>query len=123
MVFECVKAMSGVLKLSNIPLFCKIRIPEGHDMSIATKAFCDGLVENGAELICLHARLRGSSKLRRCGPANLELVAEIANHLLSREVPVISNGNVCNRKDAIDSLSKAHPAAGIMSAEVYNSYD
>lgn len=41
MVFECVRAMSAVLNEKYcMPLFCKIRIVEGHNPEELTKQFC-----------------------------------------------------------------------------------
>ena len=43
-----------------------------------TKEFMEGLQRSGADLVTVHARTRGSSKKRRCGPADLEMVEALA---------------------------------------------
>ena len=122
-VFACVNAMS-VASNGKIPIFCKIRICEQSlnrssavgDCVQATIDFCRGLVDNGADLICIHGRTRGSTKFRRCGPANLSLIQAVASHF-SREIPIIANGNIVTPEDVEAVLTATSPSAGIMSAE------
>lgn len=115
-VFDCVQAMSLSLKLHGIPLFCKIRICEGDQFTETTKEFCKKLYENGADLICVHGRKRGSTKFRRCGSADLDLIKEVSLSL-SDCIPVIANGNISCRDDVLKNLQYVSPAVGVMSAE------
>jgi len=85
----------------------------------ATLAFCRGLVASGASLITIHGRTRGSTKLRRCGPADLRLIAAVAAVLNQNEpsVPVIANGNISCRQDVARALAASSPCIGVMSGE------
>jgi tRNA-dihydrouridine synthase len=79
-----------------------------------------GLIEHGAQAICIHGRTRGSTKNRRCGPADLAAIATIARTLTEEYgggVPIISNGNITTTEDVFLALSAAHPCSGVMSAE------
>lgn len=82
--------------------------------------FIRGLIQNGAKAICIHGRTRGSTKKRRCGPADLAAVAKIAQTLHEEyhdTIPVISNGNISCEDDVTKALRTAHPCRGVMSAE------
>lgn len=78
-----------------------------------------GLIENGAKAICIHGRTRGSTKKRRCGPADLTTIATIAKILQIDypHIPVISNGNITSTSDVIEARRVTLPCAGVMSAE------
>ena len=78
-----------------------------------------GLIENGAKAICIHGRTRGSTKKRRCGPADLTTIATIAKTLQIDYplIPVISNGNITSTSDVIEARRVTLPCAGVMSAE------
>jgi tRNA-dihydrouridine synthase len=118
LVFSCVQAMSDELN-GTLPLFCKIRICEGSnnkDRISITEAFCKGLYDSGADLICIHGRTRGSAKHRRAGPADLKLIAHIASKF-SGTIPIVANGNILSRDDVGRVLSECEPAMGVMSAE------
>lgn len=120
-VFTCVSAMSKAID-GRIPLSCKIRICErGNAQPDAciepTIAFCQGLIDNGANLICIHGRTRGSTRFRRCGPANWNLVKTVAERLHAQQIPVLLNGNITTRHDVLRAMASTSPVAGVMSAE------
>jgi tRNA-dihydrouridine synthase 1 len=46
LVFDCVRAMSTECAKWNIPLFCKVRLIEGHDLVQLTKDFCRYVILN-----------------------------------------------------------------------------
>ena len=98
----------------SIPIFCKIRIQEGN-MLKDTLDFISGLASNGAEMITIHGRTRGSTKFRRRGPADQEMIKALAN---KSPVPIVLNGNIVTRNDVSDLLDdNSFPCIGIMSAE------
>ena len=79
-----------------------------------------GLIQSGAKAICIHGRTRGSTKKRRCGPADLAAIGAIARILhteFNGTIPVISNGNITTPRDAITARQEATPCVGVMSAE------
>lgn len=79
-----------------------------------------GLILNGCKAICIHGRTRGSTKKRRCGPADLAAIATIAQTIRAEfngSIPVISNGNITTTDDVYQALKEAHPCCGVMSAE------
>lgn len=114
-VFACVEQMKTALN-NEIPLFCKIRFCEdGNGECLEqTIAFCRGLVQHGADLICIHGRTRGSAKFRRCGPADVALIGKVA---LALTVPILANGNITCRGDVESIRTQSHPSVGVMSAE------
>lgn len=80
------------------------------------------MIEHGARVICIHGRTRGSTKKRRCGPADLAAIATIARTLheefhQSTGVVLLSNGNITTTEDARAALVATHPCSGVMSAE------
>ncbi|CAH0364521.1 unnamed protein product [Pelagomonas calceolata] len=79
-----------------------------------TVEFARRLVAAGADLIALHARVRGSPELRRAGAADLTVVRALVDAGLG--VPILSNGNVRSREDVALNL-KATGADGVMVAE------
>eukprot|EP01032_Pedospumella_encystans_P007918 gene7918-9437_t len=114
-VFACVKACCESLAPHNVPMFCKIRLIEGGDAVELTTQFCRGLIQSGAKAICIHGRTRGSTKKRRCGPADLAAVGAIARTLhteFNGTIPVISNGNITTPRDAIVARQEANPCVG-----------
>lgn len=79
-----------------------------------------GLVDNGASVICIHGRTRGSTKNRRCGPADLAAIATIARTLAveyGERVLVLSNGNITSTQDVVHAVGVTAPCIGVMSAE------
>lgn len=81
---------------------------------------CRGLIESGAKAICIHGRTRGSTKKRRCGPADLAAIGAIARILHTEyngSIPVISNGNITTPRDALVARQEVTPCVGVMSAE------
>jgi tRNA-dihydrouridine synthase 1 len=79
-----------------------------------TVEFARRLVAAGADLIALHARVRGSPEQRRAGAADLAVVRALVDAGLG--VPILSNGNVRSREDVALNL-KATGADGVMVAE------
>ena len=79
-----------------------------------TVEFARRLVAAGADLIALHARVRGSPEQRRAGAADLTVVRALVDAGLG--VPILSNGNVRSREDVALNL-KATGADGVMVAE------
>mmetsp|Transcript_15347 Transcript_15347/g.35334 ORF Transcript_15347/g.35334 Transcript_15347/m.35334 type:complete len:428 (-) Transcript_15347:1147-2430(-) len=108
LVLSIVRTLATHLR---VPVFCKIRLLDELE---ETLRFCGQLREAGCALIAVHARYRGSATRRRDGPAHLEQVAAIKQAL--GELPVLSNGNVREAADVLDSLSFT-AADGVMSAE------
>lgn len=78
-----------------------------------TIEFCEALQKNGASLIAIHARYRGSPTQPRDGPAHLEQITEIMKHL---SIPVLANGNVRGPQDFHTNMELTK-ANGIMVAE------
>jgi len=79
-----------------------------------------GLIQSGAKAICIHGRTRGSTKNRRCGPADLLAIGAIARTIheeFNGSIPVISNGNITTPNDVTAALREASPCVGVMSAE------
>lgn len=70
-------------------------------------AFCRMLIDEGAELITLHPRLRRQGYAR---PAMRDYVGRLASDL---PVPVYGNGDVSSAEDARSFLEKSH-CAGLM---------
>jgi tRNA-dihydrouridine synthase len=71
-------------------------------------------------VICIHGRTRGSTKNRRCGPADLTAVATIARTLHAEygdAVVILSNGNITTTQDVTRALVITNPCSGVMSAE------
>ena len=79
-----------------------------------TVEFARRLVKSGADIIALHARVRGSPERRRADAADLSVVRALVDARLG--VPILSNGNVRARDDVALNL-RATGADGIMSAE------
>jgi tRNA-dihydrouridine synthase len=81
---------------------------------------CRGLIDNGARAICIHGRTRGSSKKRRCGPADLQAINQIAatlREVYKGQVPIVSNGNITTFADVSAALKATPSCIGVMSAE------
>jgi tRNA-dihydrouridine synthase len=71
-------------------------------------------------VICIHGRTRGSTKNRRCGPADLAAIATIARTLHAEygdAVVILSNGNITTTQDVTRALVITNPCSGVMSAE------
>lgn len=123
-VFSCVRSLSIAIQEyncdNNMQLSCsaKIRICEngGKDQYSTTLEFCKNLVISGIDIITIHGRTRGSTKFRRCGPANLLLIHKIAEYFSQNHssVKIISNGNIVTRND-VSKMSNF--VCGCMSAE------
>lgn len=107
LVLSIVSTLSRGLR---IPLFCKIRLFDELD---DTLAFCRQLEAAGCALLAVHGRYRGSPTHKREGPAHLEQVAEIKRAV---SIPVLTNGNVSSAADLLASLEETG-ADGVMSAE------
>ena len=99
----------------HIPRHCKL----SHYL-LTFSLWFRGLIQSGAKAICIHGRTRGSTKKRRCGPADLVAIGAIARTLhteFNGTIPVISNGNITTPRDAIVARQEANPCVGVMSAE------
>ena len=94
-----------------VPVFCKIRLlDEGIDETVR---FAQQLEAAGCALLAVHGRYRGSPMHRRDGPAHLEQIHAVKQGLT---IPVITNGNVRNAAELVESL--VHTGCdGVMSAE------
>ena len=94
----------------SVPFFCKIRLLDELD---DTLAFVQQLEDAGCALLAVHGRYRGSPMHRRDGPAHLDQIALIKKQLT---IPVITNGNVRDAAELVESLVVTG-ADGVMSAE------
>lgn len=106
LVESMVSAMSSSL---SVPVSAKLRLCQP---SAKTHDLAQRLEAQGASWITLHARTV-SSKRRRQGLADLDVVKELKTHLT---VPTISNGNVRVHADLQDNLQKT-AADGLMVGE------
>lgn len=93
----------------SVPVSAKLRLCQP---SAKTHDLAQRLEAQGASWITLHARTV-SSKRRRQGLADLDVVKELKTHLT---VPTISNGNVRVHADLQDNLQKT-AADGLMVGE------
>mmetsp|Transcript_23373 Transcript_23373/g.30525 ORF Transcript_23373/g.30525 Transcript_23373/m.30525 type:complete len:204 (-) Transcript_23373:37-648(-) len=93
-----------------VPIFCKIRLC---NRLKDTLDFARGLQNAGCSVLAVHGRKRGSKKMRRCGPADLQAIKAVRDAV---DIPVISNGNIQEQGDIQKCLS-ATKADGVMSAE------
>jgi tRNA-dihydrouridine synthase len=69
--------------------------------------FCRMLIDEGAELLTLHPRVRRGTYSR---PAKREIVARLASDV---GVPVYGNGDVSSPEDALDFIAR-YPCSGLM---------
>ena len=93
-----------------VPVFCKIRLLDELD---DTLVFVKQLQDAGCALLAVHGRYRGSPMHRRDGPAHLDQIKLIKQKL---SIPVITNGNVRNAAELVESLHITG-ADGVMAAE------
>jgi tRNA-dihydrouridine synthase 1 len=106
------RIVSTLARSLSVPMFCKIRLLDEWD---ETLLFVEQLVAAGCALLAVHGRYRGSPMHRRDGPAHLDKVELIKQHLKGK-IPVITNGNVRNAAELIAALELTG-ADGVMSAE------
>jgi len=92
-----------------VPVFCKIRIFEELDRTIA---FAKMLEAAGCSLLTVHGRTK-EMKGKKAGLANFEYIKAIK---LALKIPVISNGNIITIQDVEKALTETG-ADGVMSAE------
>ena len=104
------RIVSTLSRSLRVPFFCKIRLLDDLD---DTLQFVSQLQDAGCALIAVHGRYRGSPMHRRDGPAHLDQVARIKQAV---SVPVITNGNVRNAAELVESL-RITGADGAMTAE------
>ena len=102
--------VSTLSRSLSIPFFCKIRLLDELD---DTLQFVQQLQDAGCALLAVHGRYRGSPLRRRDGPAHLDQIALIKQKLA---IPVITNGNVRNASELVESLLITG-ADGAMTAE------
>ena len=91
---------------SRFRLSVKLRLGEEENYEKLI-AFCRMLVDEGAELLTLHPRVRRGTYSR---PAKREIVARLASDI---SVPVYGNGDVSSPEDALDFITR-YPCAGLM---------
>jgi len=87
-------------------LSVKLRLGEEENY-VRLIEFCRMLVDEGAELITLHPRVRRGTYSR---PAKREIVARLATDV---RVPVYGNGDVSSPEDALGFIS-CYPCSGLM---------
>ena len=102
--------VSTLSRSLSVPFFCKIRLLDELD---DTLAFAQQLQDAGCALLAVHGRYRGSPLRRRDGPAHLDQIALIKQRL---SIPVITNGNVRDAAELVESLLVTG-ADGAMTAE------
>jgi len=104
------RIVSTLSRSLSVPFFCKIRLLDELD---DTLTFVQQLEAAGCALLAVHGRYRGSPLRRRDGPAHLDQIARIKQKL---SIPVVTNGNVRNAAEFIESLLITG-ADGAMAAE------
>lgn len=102
--------VSTLSRSLTVPFFCKIRLLDELD---DTLEFVQQLQDAGCALLAVHGRYRGSPMRRRDGAAHLDQIALIKQRL---SIPVITNGNVRNAVELVQSL-QITGADGAMTAE------
>ena len=102
--------VSTLSRSLTVPFFCKIRLLDDLD---DTLEFVQQLQDAGCALLAVHGRYRGSPLRRRDGPAHLDQIATIKEKL---SIPVVTNGNVRNGVELVQSL-QITGADGVMVAE------
>ena len=102
--------VSTLSRSLGVPFFCKIRLLNELD---DTLEFVQQLQDAGCALLAVHGRYRGSPMHRRDGSAHLDQIALIKKKL---SIPVITNGNVRNAAELVQSL-RITGADGAMTAE------
>jgi tRNA-dihydrouridine synthase 1 len=109
LVDAIVRAMCAA---TSLPICCKIRLQPVLSYSIA---FAKLLEQAGCKLLAVHGRQRGrpEQRQRRKGPADLEAIAAIKQAVFC---PVLSNGNVRERRDLLVNLQSTG-ADGLMVGE------
>jgi len=91
---------------SRFRLSVKLRLGEDDNYERLI-TFCRMLVDEGAELLTLHPRVRRGTYSR---PAKREIVARLASDV---GVPVYGNGDVSSPEDALDFIAR-YPCSGLM---------
>lgn len=109
LVDSIVRAMCAATPL---PICCKIRLQPVLSYSIE---FARLLERAGCRLLAVHGRQRGrpEQRQRRKGPADLEAIAAIKRAV---SCPVLSNGNVRERRDLLANMQTTG-ADGLMVGE------
>ena len=106
-VIEMVK---NIVASINVPLSIKFRLIDGEDgkpdVDITCK-FAKELEDAGVSLISVHGRAKNSNK---AGPVDAEAIRKIAE---SVSIPVMANGGVRTKEEAIEMFKESH-AAGVM---------
>lgn len=109
LVDEIVRAMCAA---TTLPICCKIRLQPVLSYSIE---FAKLLERAGCKLLAVHGRQRGrpGQRQRRKGPADLKAIAAIKRAV---SCPVLSNGNVRERRDLLLNMQTTG-ADGVMVGE------
>lgn len=95
------KVMAAAARNSGgLPLSAKLRLGETTDEG-ALKEFCLGLVEGGAQLLHVHARLRGEPYGRK---PRWEWIGKVKGWV---SVPVVGNGSIFTVEDARNCLRQS----------------
>jgi tRNA-dihydrouridine synthase len=103
---ETAALVRAVRRVADRRLGVKLRLGETEDYD-RLLAFCRMLVDEGADIITLHPRVRRDKYSR---PARREYVARLAADL---PVPVYGNGDVDSAANARDYMER-YPCAGLM---------
>lgn len=86
-------------KNSSVPVSVKLRATENGDKE-SLKKFVSGLVEAGADWICLHPR---TAEQKRRGQADWQQIAWLKNEL---QIPLIGNGDIQTAEDVFAMLNE-----------------
>lgn len=105
-VRKVIEAGNGNGPIGKKRLSVKLRLGEDEDYP-RLLSFCRMLVDEGAELITLHPRVRKDKYGR---PARRQYVSRLSSDL---SVPVYGNGDVDSAENAIQYM-EAYPCAGLM---------
>lgn len=108
LVGEIVSVLSKNLK---VPLFCKIRVFEDVDASVA---YAKMIEAHGCSLLAVHGRTR-EQRGNATGLASWKHIRAIKNAL---RIPVVANGNIVDHAD-IDACVAYTKCDGVMVAETH----
>lgn len=110
------RIVAGTVAKSPVPVTCKMRKIDAGDQQ-STLNLARRLEAVGCAALCLHGRTR-EQKGQKCTPADWDIIAR-AKQIL--HIPVIANGGVSTREDAVRCL-EATGADAVMSAEAILEY-
>eukprot|EP01038_Epipyxis_sp_PR26KG_P004404 gene4404-6229_t len=104
-----VKLLSTMVKELKCPITAKIRVFDNDD---DTLRLCHAIQECGISMLAVHGRTVKASKLF-VGEVNWNIIKKIKQEL---SIPIIANGGISSKKDALDCLEYTQ-ADGVMSSE------